>query len=188
MYDFRVQFRVNREQEIGANQIIDWKFEVGKKKFAYLGDDLEGRWIFGDPVRLTLRWANDSPVLPVTGATPAPVKVKDRIAVFEYNDHWSLFSFLLKHGLMLKRAGTLAECDRGYDAEPYTLKFTVRTDPDPAGQPLQRSELKSSNAEVFMRISLVTANKQEPLMLPCFPRKAPPVPWLPVVVEKVEKE
>ena len=186
MFDFRVQFRVNREQEIGANQIADWKFEVGKKKFAHLGDDLEGRWIFGDPVRLTLRWANNSPVLPVTGATPAPVKAKDRIAVFEYNDHWSLFSFLLKHGFMLKRAGTPAECDRGFDSEPYTLKFTVRTDPDPAGQPLQRSELKSTNAEVFMRISLVTANKQEPLMLPCFPRKAPPVPRLPVVIERSE--
>ena len=186
MYDFRVQFRVNREQEIGANQIIDWKFEVGKKKFAYLTDDLEGRWIFGDPVRLTLRWANNSPVLPVSGATPAPVKAKDRIAVFEYNDHWSLFSFLLKHGLMLKRAGTPAECDQGFDSEPYTLKFTVRTEPDPAGQPLQRSDLKTSNAEVFMRISLVTANKQEPLMLPCFPRKAPPVPRLPVVIERSE--
>jgi len=40
-FDFRVQFRVNQEQEIGANQIIDWKFEVGKKKFAYLSDDDE---------------------------------------------------------------------------------------------------------------------------------------------------
>ena len=186
MFDFRVQFRVNQEQEIGANQIIDWKFEVGKKKFAYLSDDVEGRWIFGDPVRLTLRWANNSPVLPVTSATPASVKAKDRIAVFEYNDRWSLFSFLLKHGVMLKRAGTPAECDQGFDAEPYTLKFTVRTDPDPAGQPVQHSELKGSNAEVFMRISLVTANKQEPLMLPCFPRKAPPIPRLPVVIERSE--
>jgi type VI secretion system protein ImpL len=186
MFDFRVRFRVNQEQEIGANQIIDWKFEVGKKKFAYLSDDVEGRWIFGDPVRLTLRWANNSPVLPVTSATPASVKAKDRIAVFEYNDHWSLFSFLLKHGFMLKRAGTQAECDQGFDSEPYTLKFTVRTDPDAAGQPAQRTELKSSNAEVFMRISLVTANKQEPLMLPCFPRRAPPVPTLPVVIERSE--
>ncbi len=181
--DFRVQFRVNREQEIGGNQIIDWKFEVGKKKFAYLSDDLEGRWVFGDPVRLTLRWANNSPMVPVTGTTPAPVKAKDRIAVFEYDDHWSLVTFLLRHGMMLKRAGTLAECDQGFDSDPYTLKFTVRTDPDPAGEPAQRAELKSANAEVFMRMSLVTANKQEPLLIPCFPKKAPPVPVLPVVLE-----
>lgn len=187
MFDFRVQFRVNTEHEMGANQIIDWKFESGKKKFAYLSDDLDGRWVFGDPVRLTLRWANNSPVVPVTSASPAPVKAKDRVAVFEYNDHWSLFTLLLKHGPMLKRVGTMAECDQSFDADPYTLKFTVRTDPDPAGQPLQHSDLKSSNAEVFMRIGLATANKQEPLLLPCFPRKAPPVPVLPpVVVENKE--
>jgi type VI secretion system protein ImpL len=183
VFDFRVQFRVNPDQEIGANQIIDWKFDVGKKKFAHLSDDLDGRWVFGDPIRLTLRWANNSPVVPVSGATPVPVKAKDRVAVFEYDDRWSLFTLLVKHGHMLKRAGTPSECDQGFDPEPYTLKFTVRTDPDPAGQPGQRSELKGSNAEVFMRVSLVTANKQEPLLLPCFPRKAPPVPKFPVNVE-----
>ena len=62
MLDFGIQFRVNREDEIGANQIIDWKLDVGKK-FAYLSDDLNGRWVFSDPVRLTLRWANDSPTV-----------------------------------------------------------------------------------------------------------------------------
>ncbi|HEU4714882.1 MAG TPA: type VI secretion protein IcmF/TssM N-terminal domain-containing protein [Pyrinomonadaceae bacterium] len=180
MLDFNVQFRVNKDHEIGANQIIDWKFEVGKKKFAYLSDDLNGRWVFGDPVRLTLRWANNSPTVPVTGASPVAVKAKDRIAVIEYDDRWSLLTLLLRHGQMLRRAGTPAECDQGFDADPYTLKFTVRTDPDPAGTD-QRTDLKPSTAEVFMRVSLATANKQEPLLLPCFPRQAPPVPTLPVV-------
>jgi len=178
MLDFKVQFRVNGDQEIGANQIIDWKFEVGKKKFAYLNDDLEGRWVFGDPIRLSLRWANNSPVVPVTSAVPVPVKAKDRIATFVYDDHWSLFTLLLRHGPMLKRVGTQAECDQSFDPEPYTLKFNVKTEPDAAGQSPQRSELKTADAEVFMRVSLAKANKQEPLMLPCFPRKAPPVPVL----------
>jgi len=176
--DFKVQFRVNGDQEIGASQIIDWKFEVGKKKFAYLNDDLEGRWVFGDPIRLSLRWANNSPVVPVTSAVPVPVKAKDRIATFAYDDHWSLFTLLLRHGPMLKRVGTQAECDQSFDPEPYTLKFSVKTEPDAAGQSPQRSELKTADAEVFMRVSLAKANKQEPLMLPCFPRKAPPVPVL----------
>jgi type VI secretion system protein ImpL len=187
MLDFSVQFRVNREDEIAANQIIDWKFEVGKKKFAYLSDDLNGRWVFGDPVRLTLRWANNSPAVPVASATPVAVQAKDRIAVFEYDDRWSLLTLLLRHGAMLKRAGTPAECDQGFDSDPYTLKFTVRTDPDPAGED-QRAELKNSTAEVFMRISLVTANKQEPIMLPCFPRKAPPAPVLPVVFQSTNQQ
>jgi type VI secretion system protein ImpL len=182
VFDFRVQFRVKPEQpgqaETGGNQIIDWRLEVGKKKFAYLSDDLTGRWIYGDPIRVTLRWANDSPSRPVPSALPVPFIVKERTAVFEYNDRWSLFTFLLRHGLMLKRAGATAECDQGYDADPYTLKFTMKTEPDPAGLPTQAQDLKSSPAEVFMRVSMLTANKPEPLMLPCFPTKAPPVPSL----------
>ena len=183
MLDFGIQFRVNREEEIGANQIIDWKLDVGKKKFSYLSDDLNGRWVSGDPVRLTLRWANDSPTVPVASASPAPVKVKDRVAVFEYNDRWSLFTLLLRHGFKLNRAGTPAECDQGFDANPYTLKFSVRTDPDPGAKADQHSELKSADAEVFMRISLMAANKQDPLMIPCFPKKAPPVPSLSVSLD-----
>ena len=178
MLDFKIQFRVNGDQEIGANQIIDWKLDVGKKKFAYLSDDLEGRWVFGDPIRLSLRWANNSPVVPVTSALPVPVKAKDRIATFNYDDRWSLFTLLVRHGPMLKRVGTLSECDQSFDSEPYTLKFSVKTEPDAAGQPLQRAELKTTDTVVFMRVSLAKANKQEPLMLPCFPRKAPPVPVL----------
>ncbi|HEX6043061.1 MAG TPA: hypothetical protein VFZ22_01130, partial [Pyrinomonadaceae bacterium] len=187
MFDFNIQFRVNRDQEIAANQIIDWRLEVGKQNFSYLSDEVNGRWVFGDPVRLTLRWAKDSPTVPVTTASPNAVKAKDRVAVFEYDDRWSLFTLLLRHGLMLKRTGTPAECDQGFDPDPYTLKFTVRTDPDPAGQP-QRPDLKPSYAEVFMRMSMVTANKQEPVLLPCFPRKAPPVPILPVVLGNTNEQ
>ncbi len=180
MLDFNVQFRVNREDEISGNQIIDWKFEVGKKKFAYLSDDLNGRWIFGDPVRLTLRWANNSPTVPVTSATPATVKAKDRIAVFEYADRWSLFTLILRHGLMLKRAGTPAECDQGFDSDPYTLKFTVRTDPDPAG------DRPASGIEDYKRRSVHAHESRRPRISrsrSCFPasreRRRPfqPCPW-----------
>jgi type VI secretion system protein ImpL len=182
VFDFKVQFRVKPEQpgqaEIGGNQVIDWQLEVGKKKFTYLNDDLTGRWIYGDPVRLTLRWANDSPTRPVASALPVPFVVKERTAVFEYNDRWSLFTLLLKHGFLLKRVGRQSDCDQGLDADPYTLKFTIRTEPDPTGQPGQRADLQPSAAEVFMRVSMLTANKPEPMMLPCFPAKAPPVPAL----------
>jgi type VI secretion system protein ImpL len=184
-FDFKVQFRVQPEQpgmeERGGNQIIDWQLEVGKKNFTYRGEDLNGRWVYGDPIRLTLRWANDSPARPIASLLPVPFAVKDRTAIFEYTDRWALFRFLLKHGFMLKRAGTEAECDQGLDPEPYTLKFTIKTGPDPAGLPGQRQDLQSTQAEVFMRVTLLTANKPEPLMIPCFPVKAPPVPSLFVV-------
>jgi hypothetical protein len=182
VFDFKVQFRIQPEQpgqaERGGNQIIDWQLEVGKKNFAYRSEDLTGRWVYGDPIRLTLRWANDSPARPFASLLPVPFAVKERTAIFEYTDRWALFTFLLKHGLMLRRAGTEAQCDQGLDPDPYTLKFTIRTEPDPAGLPGQRQDLQSTPAEVFMRVSMLTANKPEPLMIPCFPVKAPPVPSL----------
>jgi hypothetical protein len=178
IYDFKVQFRVNRDQEIAANQIIDWQLEVGKKKFSYASDDLTGQWIYGEPVRLTLRWANDSPTRPLTSAAPVPFDVKERSAVFEYKDRWSLFTFLLTHGMQLKRAGTPGECDNGYDPDPYTLKFVIKTEMDPVAQPGQPNGLTPLAAEVFMRLTMLTANKTQPLMLPCLPAKAPPVPAL----------
>jgi hypothetical protein len=177
-YDFKIQFRVNREQEIAANQIIDWKLEVGKKKFSYASDDLAGHWTYGEPIRLTLRWASDSPTRPVTSAAPVPFAVKERQAIFEYNDRWSLFTFLLTHGLQLKRAGTPGECDNGFDPDPYTLKFVIKTEMDPVAQPGQPNGLTPPSAEVFLRLTMMTANKPEPLMLPCLPIKAPPVPPL----------
>lgn len=181
VFDFKLQFRVPGEpvgqKEIGGNQIIDWKLEVGSKKFANLNDDLTGRWVYGDAIRLTLRWANDSPMRPVASAIPNPFVVKERTAIFEYNDPWSLFTLVLRHGLMLRRAGTTPECSQGFDPDPYTLKFTIRTETDPAGLPVQSDDLKRSQAEVFMRVSMLGA-KPEPLMLPCFPTKAPRVPSL----------
>lgn len=186
-FDFRVQFRVNREREIAANQIIDWKLEVGKKRFDYTGADPftqanvqppTGHWIYGEPVRLTLRWANNSPTRPVTSAAPVPFAVKERSATFEYNDRWSLFTLLLRHALQLKRAGASAECDQGYDADPYTLAFIVGTEPDPAAQPGQPQALNATPAKVFLRITLIEKGKSGPIMIPCFPIKAPPVPAL----------
>lgn len=175
-FDFHVQFRVNREQEIGANQIIDWKLEVGEKKFAYLSDDLVGRWSYDypkrNPIRLTLRWADNSPGRPVSSTVPVPYAVKDRTAIFEHDDPWSLFTLLFKHGL--RRADAGMDCEQVLDPDPYTLKFAIKTEPDPASPPMQREDLKASLAEVFMRVRLMTANGG-PLMLPCFPTKAPPI-------------
>jgi hypothetical protein len=187
VFDFRVQFRVDREEEIGANQIIDWKLEVGKKTFTYLSDDLTGHWVWGDPIRLTLRWANDSPRVPVSTALPARVRAANRVAVFEYNDRWALFTLLIKHGFLLRRAGTSADCDQGFDPDPYTLKFSVRTEPDPVIHPVQPEILKALTAEVFLRLSLAAANKQEPLMLPCFPVRAPSMPFV-IVKPKAEDQ
>ena len=49
---------------------------------------------------------------------------------------------------------------------------------DPVALPGQPNGLTPPSAEVFLRVAMLTVNKPEPLMLPCLPVKAPPVPAL----------
>ena len=92
--DFQMQFRVNRDMEQGGAQIIDWSFDVGRKKYRYLDQELSGRWIVGEPVRLTLRWANNSPSVPFATADAPTFRVRDRVAIFEFKNRWSLLSLM----------------------------------------------------------------------------------------------
>ncbi|MBD0371099.1 MAG: hypothetical protein ICV60_09715 [Pyrinomonadaceae bacterium] len=181
VFDFDFRFRTNQSREIGANQIIDWKLDVGRKRFDYLTEEHTGSWLFGDPIRLSLRWANDSPSIPMPSVYNSRVKVKDRTAILEFNNRWSLLYFLIKH------AGTAADFDQGVDVEPYTLKFMIRTRPDTSPPaPVQRAqseELIMDEAQVYMRVGLIAPSKKEPLILPSFPAIAPK---LPVIVGRVK--
>jgi hypothetical protein len=174
VFDFDFQFRTNENKEVGANQIIDWSFEVGKQKFRYQDVERTGSWLFGDPIRLSLRWANDSPSIPISGGTLSRVRVRDRTAILEFNNRWSLLYLLLKH------AGTAADFDKGIDIEPYTLRFPIRTKPDATpGPPVRRAQpedLMTDMAQVYMRVSLLAPSKKEALILPTFPDSAPKLP------------
>ncbi|HYY99645.1 MAG TPA: hypothetical protein VE642_13680, partial [Pyrinomonadaceae bacterium] len=166
--DFQLQFRSNREMETpGARQIIDWTLDVGRRKYGYRDQELSGRWVAGEPIRLTLRWANDSPAVPSVVPDTAVLRARDRVATFEYKSRWSLLA-------MLERQATAAgDFQYGVDTLPYTLKFVVptRTDGDLAGR--QPAELRGGDAQVFMSLSLVAPGTKEPLVLPAFPAWAP---------------
>lgn len=181
VFDFDFQFRTNENKEIGANQIIDWNLEVGKKKFRYQDAERTGSWLFGDPIRLSLRWANDSPSVPIAGGTLSRVRVRERTAILEFNNRWSLLYLLLKH------AGTAADFDKGIDIEPYTLRFPIRTRPDAApGPPVRRAQpedLITDLAQVYMRVSLLAPSKKEALIVPSFPASAPKLPLKIVEIE-----
>jgi len=165
--DFNLQFRVNQEMEAGASQIIDWTLDVGRKKYRYLDQELSGRWVVGEPVRLTLRWANNSPSVPFTTADSQTLRVRDRIAVFEFTNRWSLLA------LMSRQASSGGDFKYGVDIEPYTLKFRVPTRPGGSLTERQPEMLRAEMAEVFMRLSLAAPGNKEPLLLPAFPARAP---------------
>ncbi|HKG14298.1 MAG TPA: hypothetical protein VKB12_13305, partial [Pyrinomonadaceae bacterium] len=166
--DFQLQFRTNREMESpGARQIIDWTLDVGRRKYGYHDQEMSGRWVVGEPVRLTLRWANNSPVVPAVTPDTATLRARERVATFEFRSRWALLAMLRQHAT----AGS--DFQYGVDTLPYTLKFVVPTRPDGNLADIQPDELRGAHAQVFMSLSLAAPGTKEPLVVPTFPAWAP---------------
>jgi type VI secretion system protein ImpL len=166
--DFQLQFRSNREMESpGARQIIDWTLDVGRRKYGYRDQELTGRWVAGEPVRLTLRWAANSPVVPNVAPDTATLRARDRVATFDFRSRWSLLAMLKQ------QAASGGDFQYGVDTLPYTLKFVVPTTPDGDRSDIQPSELRGEYAQVFMSFTLTAPGTKEPLVVPDFPKWAP---------------
>jgi hypothetical protein len=185
IFDFNLRFRGNEEKEIGANQVIDWAFAVGNRRFNYRDIDPAGAWGYGEPLSLSLRWANDSPIIPAAGFEPqSHMKLEGQTVTLTYSNNWSLLFFIFRH------RGRGVDFNEGVDVEPYTLKIQVPTQPNAKLpnklQQAQPDALRTNRAvKVFLSLSLTAAGKKdskEPLFLPVFPTRAPQIPDpLPVI-------
>ncbi len=95
-----VQFRTNRSHEILGDRIAGWSLRIGQRVIDYptgVGNTSPVPWSLGDPVRLTLRYANNALELPAeTNSSPA-AEVRDRSVTYSYVDAWSILSFLRDH-------------------------------------------------------------------------------------------
>jgi type VI secretion system protein ImpL len=157
VFDYEVEFRVNRRREVGGNQIIEWELEVGDQKITARDTMRRGRWVLGDPVRLSLRWAKDANIVPAAENAEGIV-YEDRKVTFEETDRWSIFRLFRTH------ASVPSDFDQLVDPTPQTLKFivpTMMTGDDPM------------QTRVYVRLTLLTADKKEPITLPSFPDRAP---------------
>jgi type VI secretion system protein ImpL len=176
-FAFNLRFRANEENEIGANQIIDWAFDVGNRRLTYRSIDPAGAWGYGEPLSLSLRWANDSPSIPAANFFPpqSRMKLEGQTVTLTYRNKWSLLFLILRH------KATGVDFKGSVDVEPYTLKIEVPTQPNArlsnALQQAQDKSLSLRPAKVFLSISLMAGGKkdaQEPLILPDpFPTFAP---------------
>lgn len=175
-FDFTLRFRANEGKEIGANQIIDWAFDVGKRRFHYRDASPAGMWGYGEPLRVSLRWANDSPTIPAVTFQPlSHMKLEGQTVTLTYSNNWSLLYLILKH------RGTSTDFKEGVDIEPHTIKIEIPTQPNAKlannVQQAQPETLRTKSVEVFLRIALMAPGKkdsQEPLILPdVFPTRAP---------------
>ena len=170
--DMAPVFRVNRNHEINGNQIIDWRLQVGSNTFLSTDPPSTGRWSFGEPVKLVLRWAKDSPQQPVALA-PAIALPGTRTIIFEYQDAWSLLKMLAQH------AAASGDFDRFADSDPQTLVFTTGQESAAVsgnGQWIETPQKETTAlqiARVFIRIRIYPPGKPGALRVPAFPTQAP---------------
>lgn len=159
--DVEASFRVLRDHEIDGDQIIGWTVTVGDQSVSNRDNKKKLHWVPGRPVRIALRWASDSPRIPVLSQTERGASLQDRTLTYEYTNQWSLLTALEQHTATSEPAFK--------DAEPVTLAFRVQTQPVGSTKPLDDS------ARVFMRLSLLAPDSAKPLELPKFPSVAPPM-------------
>jgi type VI secretion system protein ImpL len=163
VFDFVPAFRVNQDREINGNQIIDWTFQAGADTFHYRDPQRTGRWNYGEPVKLTLRWAKDSPQQPLSSPGNTDGKLGGRTVTFEYHDPWALFMMLALHQPVPD------DFDRLTDPDPQTLVFTVND--SKSSDPVQPGA--AAQAKVFVRLKLRLPGKPDNLRLRAFPIEAP---------------
>lgn len=171
VFDFELEFRVNRKNERGANQIIGWEMTSGSDRFTLLSEERRGRWSPGVPVALSLRWAKDAviaPAPPAGGDANPHLRVVDRKVSYSYGGRWGLFA------LLRDNASSPADFDGFADPHPQTLRFTVATrrEDGPEATASAAAE-RTEPVRTFVRVTLLTPDRKEDLVLPEFPSRAP---------------
>jgi type VI secretion system protein ImpL len=163
--DSPITFRANRAAEIGGDHIIDWEFQTGDQIAKY-SDSVKGlRWAWGSPVRVSLRFAKDSPETPVATSES---KVDGLTVTYEAHDPWALFTLLRNH------SGADADFGASATKSTGTIRFVI---PTTLSGPRTVTSPASGKAVVFLRLAAQAMGAKESRQIPIatFPQRAPQI-------------
>jgi type VI secretion system protein ImpL len=157
-FNVGVDFRANRDQERGADQIVDWTLALGGAPLTYRGQTgrQSATWRPGAPAALSLRWALQSaerPIRPRDGG----VSVQDRDARFRYTGQWALLRLIQSHAAPGNRTN-----------DGYLLQFEV-----PTARVGNTGSVAAEDAQLFIQLRLDYATAGPPPPFPVFPIRAP---------------
>jgi type VI secretion system protein ImpL len=103
VFDVEIRFREKpkMEKENGGDRILRWSLASGDRVVTYPKDGVRAvlRWQAGEPLRLELQWAKDSPVVPVESPEQPGVRVEGLTAVVQRSERWSLLALLRGPGV-----------------------------------------------------------------------------------------
>ena len=156
--DVNVRFRTNVNAELDGNKIIDWSISIGEQTLKLRDTPRSLRWKIGDPVRITLRFANDAPLLPRPDTANPYLEVSRKSAVFRFDGPWALLDMM-----------QLLRSLEGQDARSTLLKLDV-----PVLNDAKDTAPRAKPVRVFMGVTLSEPGKTAPLTWPAyFPERAP---------------
>jgi type VI secretion system protein ImpL len=158
---------------MNADHIIDWHLQIGDQSLRYYGskEQPQGRWRYGDPLKLSLRWAKNAPWAPLVDGSPNSMRDEKHAVVYSDTSSWSLLRFLRHH------AGTSTDFDQLIDLHPHTLGFAIATKPVSvqSSKPYEVNQ-ETWRTKAFIRVTLLSPDKKEQLVMPVFPTRAPALP------------
>ena len=158
--DVAVRFRANVNGELDGNKIIDWALTIGDQTLKLRDTPRTLRWKSGDPVRLTLRFANDVPLVPRTDPDNPYLEVSRKSAVFRFDGPWALLDMV-----------QLLRSVEGSDARTSLLKLDI-----PVLADTKDTTPRAKPVRTFVAITLSEPGKTAPLPWPAvFPERAPTV-------------
>ena len=159
-YQLDSTFRVNRENESGGDQIINWRLRSGDADRSLFDGDKTIAWETGEAVAISLDWAKNAPSKPVDADNGKPGYARQgRSVTFEARGRWALATFIARHRVS------------GDAKSGHLLRFDV-----PVAYTSEDSdaELQGGRARVFARLTL-RANESV-IEVPSFPAEAPAPP------------
>lgn len=138
----RVNWRTQRNQEAGADQIVDWQLSGNQQVLTWPGGaSADLHWRSGDNLTFSLRWAANSAWRPVPDAAVAGLSVAGDTARWRWQGPWALLRMTEQ-----QRVG-------GALAQPVPLRFSL-----PVSDGQQRSR-----TTVNIQFALLNAQDNAPL-------------------------
>ncbi|MBM3632699.1 MAG: hypothetical protein FJX03_03195 [Alphaproteobacteria bacterium] len=157
--DFSIDFRVNKEKEVGGNMIIEWTIAPSDTVTISNNDKKKaGRWTYGNPVTMTFRWPDSSETQPFQDDAQPFMAVDEQTVTYTYPGQWALL------WLLRTQQANNSDFTNMQDTKPNTLRFEIPNGPE-------------EKTTVYNRIILnKPASGKKPggiLSLPSFPTDAP---------------
>ena len=167
--DAKVVFHVNRQAEVNGDHIIEWKIQSGDGSIN-MGETTNGlRWSYGAPIVVTLRFAKDSPDIPLAGGGGANMRTDGRTVIFELRDPWSLLRLLKTY------ADQTADYGMNDAGSFSTLRLAIPTNSETARTKMPSPAKPQQQVKVFARIRFYVPGpkEQHEVRIPVFPDVAP---------------